>query len=246
MESPGASSADPGRPGTGGVAASLIRTARAALGMGAAELAAAAGCDYQLVSDIEHGRVDVALDTVDRMLNSVGLELRACAAAAANPAYTGPPDPLEVARIREAAAGDRAFRSRHGLRPPGPPPGTQPDWDGADPAPPRRIGAGPGRRCSGGWGHLLTLAAERRPDGSFHIPAPDGTAERTESGIERALAADGLALHVLIEPYDDHDDILHLQAEADPARHDRIMAANKEAVAGARRQAAARSAAARS
>ncbi len=229
----------------GGIAGALIGTARAALGIGAADLAAAAGCDSQLVLDIEHGRLDPSLDTIDRMLNSVGLELRAGPAGNPNPAYaSGRQDVAEVARIRDRAEADRVFRARHGLAAPGPPPGTQPDWDGSDPAPPRRIGAGEGRRCCGGWGHLLTLTARRDPDGTFHIPEPDGSAARTASGIARALAADGLALHVRIEPYDDHDDLLHLAAEADSDRHEQIMAANEAAVAGARRQAIAERAAA--
>lgn len=227
-----------------GVAAALVGTARHALGIGTAELAAAAGCDPQLVLDIEHGRCDPAMDTVDRILNGCGLELRAGPAAHPNPAYASWPDPAEVARIRHYAAAARTFRAQYGLRPPGPPPGTQPDWDGSDPAPPRRIGAGPSRRCSGGWGHLLTLTARPGPDGAFHIPEPDGSDARTASGAARALAADGLALHVRIETYDDHDDILHLAAEADPDRHDRLMAANESAVAGARQRAIADRAAA--
>lgn len=229
----------------GGVAAALIGTARAALGIGAAELAAAAGCDPQLVLDIEHGRLDPSLDTVDRMLNSIGLELRAGPAERPNPAYAARrPDAAEVARVRDRAEADQVFRARHGLAAPGSPPGAQPDWDGSDPAPPRHIGAGPGRRCGGGWGHLLTLTARRGPDGAFHIPEPDGSAATTATGIARALAADGLALHVRIETYDDHDDILHLAAESDPDRHDQIMAANESAVAGARRAAIADRAAA--
>ena len=228
-----------------GVAAALVGTARAALGIGAAELAAAAGCAPQLVLDIEHGRLDPALDTVDRILNSVGLELRAGLAAQPNPAYAGPwPDAVEVARVRHYAEADRAFRARHGLAAPGPPAGTQPDWDGSDPAPPRRIGAGPSRRCSGGWGHLLTLAARRGPDGAFRVPEPDGSAPRAAAGVALALAGGGLAMHVRVEVYDDHDDVLHLAAEADPDRHDRLMAANENAVAGARRRAAADRAAA--
>ena len=205
------------------VAAALVATARAALAVTAGQLAAVAGCPTALVVDIERGSVDPVLDTVERILNSVALELRAGPAARSNPAYTGGSDPAEVARVRQAVDKQCAFRAQHGLPPPGPPPGTGPVWDGSDPAPSRPVGAGPHRSSSRSWSALVLAAAG--------LPSPVGPVRAGE--LQRLLAAVGLSLHVRVEPYDDHDDLLHLAAVTDPVRHRLLISRTEQALAAA-------------
>ncbi len=72
----------------------LLRTAREALGCGVGDLAESAGCAERLVRRIEAGEVDPTLDTVERILNDSGLEVRAGpappTAATAAPSRTPP------------------------------------------------------------------------------------------------------------------------------------------------------------
>ncbi|WP_420638910.1 helix-turn-helix domain-containing protein [Candidatus Poriferisocius sp.] len=82
--------------GNASVASTLVRTARLAMGVTVAELAEAAGCEQELLVDIESGRVDPTLDTVGRIVNSVGLELRA------GPAHH--PHPTNPRRLEESVA----------------------------------------------------------------------------------------------------------------------------------------------
>ena len=65
------------RDGKVGRAARLLRIARTATGVSAGELTASAGCAESLVTGIENGKIDPTLDTVNRLVNSVGLEVRA-------------------------------------------------------------------------------------------------------------------------------------------------------------------------
>ena len=217
------------------LAAVVLRTARSALGMTAAELAAAAQCAESLVRDIESGDLDPAVDTVERIVNSVGLELRCGPCSEANPAYSRP-DGAEATRVASELIEVRAFREQHGLGSLGPPRGTQRDWDGRDPAPPRLFGAGSGRRDGGGWAALLTLSARqelRMTPARFATAAgvEEADVARIESGdlrpplgqLRRMLTAAGIDLRVRLEVYDDHDDVLHLEALADPDGYERSI-----------------------
>ena len=73
---------------------------------------------------------------------------------------------------------------------------------------------------------LLTTArsAAGLPTAAGPIPAGE---------LQRRLSAAGLSLHVRVEPYDDHDDLLHLAAEADPDRHRLLISRTEQAIAAA-------------
>ena len=215
------------------------------MGITVGELAAAAGCNEELVADIEADRCDPALDTVERLVNSVGLEVRAGADGEPGAAFAEVAG-TEAARVRRAFAELAEFRHSHGLRPPGPPVGVQPAWDGTEPAPPRLFGAGPTRRDGGGWAAILVSAARQRTkmaqadlaaaagltqacvaaieDGRFRPPAKE---------LQRVLSAMGCGLRARLEPYDDHDDGLHLRALADPERYARRLRNGEAAFATA-------------
>ena len=227
------------------LAAVLLRTAREALGVARGELAAAAGCAPGLVRRIEAGDLDPAMDTVERILNGSGLELRA-GPGPADGLYAGPrANPAEAARVRSSLAAARAFRAELGAPAPGPPPGALPDWDGEDPAPGRPFGAAEGRTDGGGWAAVLVRSAiaEARSDTSAFAQAcgvDTTTLERIQTGQQRPsvgelatmLAATGAGLIVRLEVYDDHDDGLHLGALANPERHRRRMQRAREIFAG--------------
>ena len=214
------------------LAGMLLLTARQVLGIGQRELAAAAGCSEDLVRRIESEDLDPAMDTVERILNGSGLELRA-GPAPPDGRYCGPlVDHDEAARLRSSIASTRSFRRQLGAPPAGPPAGVLPDWDGEDPAPPRRFGAAEGRRDGGGWAAILVRSAiaEARSDRHAFARACGLDQEalaRIAAGQERPSTAElagmleraGSGLRVRIEVYDDHDDGLHLSAHADPELH---------------------------
>ncbi len=227
------------------LAAVVLRTARAALGITTSDLATAAGSAEALVSRIESDDIDPAIDTVGRIVNGIGLELRCGPRPEANPAYTRVDD-AEVARLASEMATARAFRERYGLGPPGPPPGTQPDWEGQDPAPCHVFGAGSGRRDGGGWAALLTPSARwdlRMTPAQFAAAAgiSESDVARIETGelrpplgeLRRIFVAAGIDLHLRLEVYDDHDDVLHIRALADPARFERTIRNTRETFAKA-------------
>ena len=242
------SSPSEGRPRArsyGDRAAALIATARAALGVSAADVAEAAGCEVALVEDIEDGRHDPTLDTVERLVNSLGLEVRAGPGSEPNPAYNGVAA-AEVERVRQAFQRASEFRKAHRLGPLGPPPGVQPSWDGDGPAPPRMFGAGPTRRDGGGWAAILVRGQRQRRQMSRRemvetagislaraAGIEDGSVRPAVHELERLLSAVGASLRVRLEPYDDHDDGLHLQAQADPKRYQRRLANGEKAFARA-------------
>lgn len=227
------------------LAAVLLRTARSARGMTVFEVAAAAGCRPGLVGAIEEGRVDPTLDTVGRIANSIGYELRAGPSASANPRY-GAVDQSEVERLAAEYLSGATRAAEFGYRPPGPPEGTQPHWDGQHPAPPRLFGAGPTRRDEGGWGAIL-VSSERSRIGMdrAELAAAAGLSEATVSRIEEGdvalrvgelqdvLALMGATLDIRLEVYDDHDDVLHLEAVADPAAYEEQMRRDDELLASA-------------
>ncbi|MYJ60826.1 MAG: helix-turn-helix domain-containing protein [Acidimicrobiia bacterium] len=234
------------RPLGGGVtAAVLVLTARAARRVSAAALAQAAGCELSMVADIEEGRLDPTLDTVERLVNAIGLEVRAGAHTKPNPAYEGV-TASEVERVRAAFEEVQGFKEAYGIRPVGPPPGVQPEWDGLGSAPPRPFGAGPTRRDGGGWGAILLRGERALTNTALNHAAStagisdecvgrieDGTFRPPVSMVESLLAAMGRCLQVRLEPYDDHDDVLHLRALADPERYQRRLANGERAFATA-------------
>lgn len=217
------------------LAAVLVRTARAALNLTTRDVATAAGCDTDLVERIESADHDPVLDTLERLVNSVGSELRCGTADSGlsdpNPAYRRI-DRGEVARLADAYGREADRRARLGTDPPGPPAGTQPDWDGRPPAPPRLFGAGLTRRDGGGWAALGLAALRARLRMSvaeFAAQVGVGNAEmlRIESGdqrptlgqVQQLLATAGRPLRIRLEVYDGHDDGLRISALRDPETH---------------------------
>lgn len=229
------------------VAGLLLRTAREALDCGVRELAEAAGCSQGVVRRIESGELDPTLDTVERIVNASGLEVRA-APAPGDGRYRGAsPDAVEVSRVRAAVEADRALREDLGAPAAGPPAGSQPHWGGEDPAPARRIGAAEGRGDGGGWAAVLVRSAIAETSGGAEAFAAAAcvdteTLGRICSGADRLsvgklaalLERAGTGLRVRLEVYDDHDDGLHLSALSDPERHRRIKARAEQIFAGAR------------
>ena len=228
------------------LASGVLRTAREALGVGPGELAAAAGCAETLVRRIESGVLDPALDTLERILNASGLELRA-GHKLSDGRYTGPqPDRDEAARVRASLRLARSLREEIGAPAPGPPQGALPDWDGEDPAPGRPFGAAEGRTDGGGWAAVLVRSAqaEALSDNEAFARACGVAAadlERIQTGelrpaageLAAMLARAGTGLRLRLEVYDDHDDGLHLSALARPELHRRRMRRGREAFAGA-------------
>lgn len=227
-------------------AVGVLKTARAVLAITPAELANAAGCAEALVCSIETGDLDPTLDTLDRIVNAVGLEIRA-----------GPHQPTghyrgagvnreEVERLQKKLTVLKRLRDELGANPPGPPTGAQPNWDGQDPAPGRQFGAGPTRTDGGGWAALIVRSARAEAGVTacqYAAAAGIGEADldRIESGelrppvgeLARILDNAGSGLRIRLEPYDDHDDGLHLKALADPELHERRMRRGREVFAGA-------------
>ena len=172
--------------------------------------------------------LDAAFDTIERLLNSVVLECR-LGTDPDDGLYTCGPGPAEVERLRKEVESTARFRAEIGLPALAVPGGTQPLWDGTDPAPARMFGSGDGRRDGGGWAAILVSFA--RFEARLDI---DGYAERTgltpqhleavESGelrpgsgeVERILIAGGTGIRGRLELYEDHDDVLHLRAMANP------------------------------
>lgn len=231
----------------GTLGGTLLRTAREALGCAVGELASAAGCAAELVRRIESGEVDPTLDTVERILNASGLEVRA-GPAPHDGRYSGAePDPAEVARVRTAIEAEQALREDLGAPPAGPPVGAQPDWDGEAPAPGRHIGAAEGRRHAGGWAAVLMRSAIAEASDvseafarAAHVDTETldrictGAHRPTMGELARLLEQAGTGLRVRLEVYDDHDDSLHLGALADPERYRRIRTQSEEIFADAR------------
>ena len=205
-----------------------------------------AGCAEGLVRRIESGDMDPTLDTVERILNASGLEVRA-GPAPPNGRYSGAaPDPGEVARVRASIEAERALREELGAPPAGPTVGAQPDWEGQDPAPARHIGAAEGRQDAGGWAAVLVRSAIAEAPGGVEAFAGAagvdaqtldricaGAHRPTVGELARLLERAGTGLRVRLEVYDDHDDGLHLSAVADPERHRRIKARAEEIFASA-------------
>ena len=224
----------------------VLQTGRAAAGVTAAEMAEAAGCDAALVAQIESGEHDPALDTLERLVNSIGLELRCGPRGETNPLYRQV-DPGEVQRLGDDMMANREFWAQFNRGPSYyPPTGTQAVWDGTPLAPPRLFGAGPGRRDEGGWAAMLvrrlhsettvsTAAAAAEAgigvDGLLRIET--GAVQPGLAEVQRLFAATGKALWLRLEIYDPHDDVLHQGAVADPDRFDQTLRRTCETAATA-------------
>lgn len=227
------------------VASGVLRTAREVLDVEPGELAATAGCAETLVRRIESGDHDPALDTLERILNASGLEIRA-GHKPPDGHYAEPlPDQAEAARVRESLTAARSLREEIGAPAPGPPARALPDWDGEDPAPGRPFGAGADRTDGGGWAAVLlrSAQAEARCDTAAFAEACGVTVadlERMQTGglrpavgeLASMLARAGTGLRVRLEVYDDHDDGLHLSALARPELHRRRMRRGRAVFAG--------------
>ncbi len=224
-------------------AAVVLRTARAALRITADEMAEAAGCDVSLVHQIESGEHDPVIDTVGRLVNVVGLELRCGRRPEPNPAYLRV-DPGEVARVAGEIARSREFWGQFGCQ--SPMPSHQIEWDGVPPAPPYLFGAGRGRRHGGGWAALLIWAgrsllkmtqaemADTAGISEVDLDAIESGDHRPPwSEVQRLLVCLEFHLHVRLEVYDDHDDGLHHRALEDPERLERMLRYNKQVFASA-------------
>ena len=233
--------------GGAGRAARLLRIARSVTGVSTADLAASAGCAESLVTGIESGQFDSTLDTVNRLVNSVGLEVRAGAQPIDSSDQRLPGDGLtdddEIGRVRQAFEAACGFHSHYGLAPLGPPPGSQPHWDGEDPAPGHRFRVAEAREDGGGWSALLIRDARDRMEmtqaqAAAAASISETDIERIETGelrlsvveLERILGLMGLKLHTRLEPYDDHDDVLHLIALKDPELHKHRLQKSLEAI----------------
>lgn len=216
----------------GGVAAGLVRTARDAVRLTALDVAAAAGCTPEMIQDIEAGRLDPTLDTVNRIVNSIGLEVRAGFLPVHDPHH-------EVDRLRKELQHEAEVAELLGVkdRTPGPREGTQVHWDGTDPAPPRLFGAGPTRGDGGGWAALLIrgkrteakmtigeLATAADLDVAEIQAIETGATKPAVAELQRILEAMGASLSTHLELYEHHDDRLHLKAVADLGGYRRRMA----------------------
>ena len=214
----------------------LVEGLRRVTGVTAGELAEAAGCGVDLVAAIESGRIRPAWETLERLANSVGLEIRVgvrrCTDIAGVSARLDP----DFDRVREALDTENAWRAGLGLGPLGPPAATVPPWDGTDPAPARQVSAWPHRTDFGGhtainvrYGRNCVLGVDET---AFAASVELTTAElrNIEAGhvtlslddTERLLNRAGLEQFAHLEPYDAHDDLLHLDAIAKRSRTRRL------------------------
>lgn len=221
----------------------VLQTGRAAAGVSAAEMAEAAGCDATLVARIESGEHDPSLDTLERLVNSIGLELRCGPREETNPLYSQV-DLGEVQRLADDMTANREFWAQFNRGPSYyPPAGTQAAWDGTPPAPPRLFGAGPGRRDEGGWAAMLvrrlrsettlstTAAAEAGISVDSFLRIETGAVRPGLAEVRRLFAARGKALWLRLEVYDPHDDVLHQRAVADPDRFEQTIRSTHETAA---------------
>ena len=190
------------------------------------ELADAAGCSVDLVADIESGKIRPYFSTLERIANSVALEIRMGVRFRPFASPVSHRFDHNLARVRGELAAENAWRLSLGISPVGPPAAVMPDWDGTDPAPIRQFNAWPNRTDGGGntainvaYGRNCVLRAD-----------PPQFARRTglsveqladiESGIvplrldhtEALLNRTNLEQYAHIELYDAHDDELHLLA----------------------------------
>ena len=220
------------QPAVGAWGSALLDGLRRVTGVTDVELAEAAGCPVDLVAAIESGRIRPAWETLERLANSVGLEIRAgvrhCSDIAGVSARLDP----DFDSVREALDTENAWRAGLGLGPLGPPAETVPPWDGTDPAPAPQVSAWPHRTDFGGhaainvrYGRNCVLgvdepafAASVELTTAELLDIEDGHVTLSLDDTERLLNRAGLEQFAHLEPYDAHDDLLHLDAIAERSR----------------------------
>ena len=229
------------------IAAELMSTLSDVMGLSHREIAERAGCEAALIAAIESGRMDPALDTIDRIANSVGLEVRAVLTGAehdmANLAVVG----SERDRVRALLEDAVAFRHDVlGLGPAVMDPELQLLWDGTDPAPPRQWSAGSHRGDDGGHAATLLKLARQRAAVSQQAFAETigievarlGALEsgNIQPGIDELVALLRRAqfgLRLRLEIFDPHDDELHREALRRPASFEVVLTSRAREIAAA-------------
>ena len=210
----------------------MVGALRHVTGLTDRQLAAAAGCSADLIADVDAVQLRPACETLERIANAVGLEVRVGVRLRTDASSNSVRFDPDLNRVREALAAENSWRASLGLGPLAPPPATVPEWDGTDPAPARQVSAWPHRTDYGGHSavnvrygrncvlHLdeaslagvvgLTIAElSDIESGRISLSLDD-----TESVLNHA----GLEQFARLEPYDDHDDLLHLAAIAERRR----------------------------
>lgn len=192
-------------------------------------LAAAAGCPASLVDDISACLLRPACETLERIANGVGLEVRVGVRRVVGASAVQDRFDCDYGRVREALAAENSWRAGVGLGPLAPPPAVVPGWDGTDPAPARQVCAWPHRTDYGGhaavnvrYGRNCVLRLDEAPFAA-RVGLTLAELDDIESGrvalslddTESLLNSAGLEQFARLEPYDDHDDLLHLAAIAE-------------------------------
>ena len=214
------------RNGRGAWGAVIVPAVREVAGVTPAGLADAAGCSTELVDAIERGEVAPTHETAERLANSVHLELRMGPATLPDPAgHVGEQFDRDLDRVRDALAAETEFRARFGAGPPAPPPEVVAPWDGTDPAPSRMCSAWPNRTDYGGAAAVSLrfarsvvtrcTAAELASAAGITLgllrDLEAGAATLSMDDTETLLNAIGIGHHTRLEPYEPHDDDLHLR-----------------------------------
>lgn len=211
----------------------IVPAVRDIAGVTPAGLARAAGCSTKLVVAIELGNIAPTCETAERLANAVHLELRMGPEAMPDlPAHIRSQFDANLDRVRDALDAEIAFRARFGVGPPAPLPATVAPWDGTDPAPARMSSAWPRRTDFGGPAALAlrytrnvishcsaeTLAAAAGVATALVRDLEAGTTTLSMDDTESILNAIGVDMRARLEPYETHDDELHLAALAEPRR----------------------------
>ncbi len=169
-----------------------------------------------------------AWETLERLANCVGLELRVGVQPATGSGCLRDRFDFGLDRVREALDAENAWRFGLGLGPLAPPAETVPPWDGTDPAPARQVSAWPHRTDAGGhaainvrYGRNCVLGICRASFAALVELAPaelddieDGRVSLALDDTECLLNRAGLEQFAHLELYDSHDDLMHLDAIA--------------------------------
>ena len=223
-----------GRDGAGEAWGPIVVAAlRDITGLTCGQLAASAGCPTSLVDDISASRLRPACETLERIANAVGLETRVGVRQTVHPSTVSDRFDHDYDRVREALAAENSWRATLGLGPLAPPDAIVPHWDGTDPAPARQVSAWPHRTDYGGhaavnvrYGRNCVLRVDETSFASS-VGLTPSELDDLESGrvslslddTESLLNQAGLEQFARLEPYDDHDDLLHQAAVAEPSRN---------------------------
>ena len=197
-------------------------------GLTDSDLAAAAGCSVALVAEIDTGHLRPACETLERIANAVGLELRVGVRRRTQPSAVSDRFDHDYVRVREALAAENSWRASLGQGPLAPHSAAVLEWDGIDPAPARQVAAWPHRTDYGGhaavnvrYGRNCVLQLDKESFAARLALTPselsdieDGKVSLSLDDTESLLNHAGLEQFARLEPYDDHDDLLHLAAIA--------------------------------